>query len=163
VLCLVAQLCPTLCNPMDYSLPASSVHGDSPGLWDSPGLSRGYSSGLPYPPPGDFPNPGIEPRSPVLQADSLLSEPPGKPLINYKCTHIPSLLSLPPTLQVITEHWAELPGLYSSFPQVNYFTHGSVHMSALPSVRPTFSFPCCVQRQIFWCLFFFFFNFVCTL
>ena len=30
------------------------------------------------PPPGDFPNPGIEPRSPALQADSLPSEPPGK-------------------------------------------------------------------------------------
>ena len=31
VLCLVAQSCPTLCNTMDYSSPASSVHGDSPG------------------------------------------------------------------------------------------------------------------------------------
>ena len=31
VLCLVAQLCLTLCNPMDYSLPGSSVHCDSPG------------------------------------------------------------------------------------------------------------------------------------
>ena len=36
-------------------------------------------SGLPCPPPGDLPNPGIEPRSPVLQVDSLPSEPPGKP------------------------------------------------------------------------------------
>ena len=33
---------------------------------------------LPFPSPGDLPNPGIEPRSPALQADSLLSEPPGK-------------------------------------------------------------------------------------
>ena len=31
MVCLVAQSCPTLCNPMDYSLPGSSVHGDSPG------------------------------------------------------------------------------------------------------------------------------------
>ena len=31
VLCLVAQLCPTLCNSMDCSTPGSSVHGDSPG------------------------------------------------------------------------------------------------------------------------------------
>ena len=38
-----------------------------------------YWHGLPFPPPGDLPNPGIEPRSPALQADSLLSEPPGKP------------------------------------------------------------------------------------
>ena len=64
---------------MDYSLPGSSVHGDSPGLWDSPGLSRGYSSGLPCLPPGDFPNPETEPRSSALQADSLPSEPLGKP------------------------------------------------------------------------------------
>ena len=38
-----------------------------------------YWSGLPCPPQGDLPNPGIEPRSPALQADSLLSEPPEKP------------------------------------------------------------------------------------
>ena len=38
-----------------------------------------YRSGLPFPFPGDLPNPGIEPGSPALQADSLLSEPPGKP------------------------------------------------------------------------------------
>ena len=48
-------------------------------------LSRGFSrqeywSGLPCPPPRDLPNPGIEPRSPTLQADFLPSEPPGKPL-----------------------------------------------------------------------------------
>ena len=35
-------------------------------------------SGLPFPYPGDLPNPGTEPRSPALQADSLLFEPPGK-------------------------------------------------------------------------------------
>ena len=34
---------------------------------------------MPCPPPRDLPNPGIEPRSPALQADSLLSEPPEKP------------------------------------------------------------------------------------
>ena len=35
---------------------------------------------VPLPSPGDLPNPGIEPRSPALQADTLTSEPPGKPL-----------------------------------------------------------------------------------
>ena len=35
-----------------------------------------YWSGLPFPTPGDLPDPGIEPGSPALQADSLLSEPP---------------------------------------------------------------------------------------
>ena len=37
-----------------------------------------YWSGLPFPSPGDLPDPGIEPRSPALQADALTSEPPGK-------------------------------------------------------------------------------------
>ena len=37
-------------------------------------------SGLPCPPPGDLPNPGIEPGSPALQADSMPAEPAGKPL-----------------------------------------------------------------------------------
>ena len=41
-----------------------------------------YWSGLPFPFPWDIPNPGIELGSPVLQADSLPSEPPGKPLEN---------------------------------------------------------------------------------
>ena len=38
-----------------------------------------YWSGLPFPSPGDLPDPGIKPWSPALQADSLPSEPPGKP------------------------------------------------------------------------------------
>ena len=38
-----------------------------------------YWSGLPFPSPGDFPNRGIKPGSPALQADSLPSVPPGKP------------------------------------------------------------------------------------
>ena len=38
-----------------------------------------YWSGLPFPSPGNLPNPEIEPRSPALRADSLASEPPGKP------------------------------------------------------------------------------------
>ena len=46
----------------------------------SMGFSRKeYWNGLPFPFPGDLPNPGFKPRSPTLQADSLLSEPPGKP------------------------------------------------------------------------------------
>ena len=45
----------------------------------SMGFSRqAYWSGLPFPSPGDLPNPGIEPGSPTLQVDALPSEPPGK-------------------------------------------------------------------------------------
>ena len=40
-----------------------------------------YWNGLSCPPPGDLPDPGIKPGSPALQVDSLLSEPPGKPLV----------------------------------------------------------------------------------
>ena len=49
-------------------------------------LSMGFSkqeywSGLPFPSPGELPNPGIKPRSPVFQTDALTSEPPGKTLL----------------------------------------------------------------------------------
>ena len=49
----------------------------------SPGFSRQESwSGLLFPSPGDLPDPGMEPRLPSLQADSLPSEPPGKPWVS---------------------------------------------------------------------------------
>ena len=70
VLCLVAQLCLTLCDPMDCSPPGSSVHGDPPG--------KNTGVDCPCPPLGDLPSSGPEPRSP-LQADSLPSEPSEKP------------------------------------------------------------------------------------
>ena len=66
----VAELCPTLCNPVDCSLPGSSVHGILQARvleW----VAIAFSGGLP--------DPGIEPRSPALKADTLTSEPPGKP------------------------------------------------------------------------------------
>ena len=58
---------------MDCIPSGSSVHGDSPGK------NTGVS-GLPCSPPGDLPNPEIEPRSPMLQVDSLESESTGKPM-----------------------------------------------------------------------------------
>ena len=54
-----------------------TVAHQAPHPWE---FSRqGYWSGLPFPTPGDLPNPGIKPRSPMLQVDSLPAEPPGKP------------------------------------------------------------------------------------
>ena len=54
----VTQFCPTLCDPMD-----SSLHQAPP----SKGFSRQeFWSGLPFPSPGNLPDPGIEPRSPAL-------------------------------------------------------------------------------------------------
>ena len=58
------------CDPLDYSPSGPSVHG----------ISRlEHWIGLPFLSPGDLSNPGDKPGSPALQADSLSSEPPGKP------------------------------------------------------------------------------------
>ena len=68
---LVARSCLTLCDPNDCSPQAPlSIEFSRQEYW----------SGLPFPSPGDLPNSGIETKSPALQADSLLSEPPEKPL-----------------------------------------------------------------------------------
>ena len=64
----VTQLCVTLCNPMDCSPPGSSVHGI---------LQARILEWVAISSPGNLPNPGIEFRSPTMQADSLLSEPQG--------------------------------------------------------------------------------------
>ena len=64
----VAQLFPTLCDPMDCSLPGSFTHG----IFQARTLEAVAISF-----PSGSSNPGIEPRSPTLQADSLPSEPPG--------------------------------------------------------------------------------------
>ena len=61
----VIQSCPTLCNPMYYT-----VHGI---------LQARILEWVAFPSPGDLPNPGIEPGSPTLQNDSLPAEPQGKP------------------------------------------------------------------------------------
>ena len=67
----VAQSCPTLCNLWTIA------HQAPPSM----GFSRQeYRSGLSFPSPEVLPDPGIEPRSPALQADALTSAPPGKPL-----------------------------------------------------------------------------------
>ena len=66
----VAHLCLTLCDPMDCSPPGSSVHGI---------LQAKRLEWFAIPSPGDLPDPGIEPRSPTLGANSLLFELPRKP------------------------------------------------------------------------------------
>ena len=66
---IVTKSCQTLATPWNvaYQDPLSV------------GFSRQeYWSGLPFPSPGDFPNPGTEPRSPALQADSLMTDLQGK-------------------------------------------------------------------------------------
>ena len=71
VLCLVTQSFLNLCNPMDYSLPSSSVHGNSPGNNTGVGCLALLQRNIP--------KLGIEPRSPTVQADCLPAEPPVNP------------------------------------------------------------------------------------
>ena len=65
----VAQSCLTLCDPWTVAHQAPLSMGFS---------RQEYWSGMPFPSPGDLPDPGIKPRSPTLQADALTSAPPGK-------------------------------------------------------------------------------------
>ena len=65
----VSQSCPTFCDRWTVAHQAPPSMGFS---------KQEYWSGLPFPSPGDLPNPGIKPRSPTLHADALTSAPPGK-------------------------------------------------------------------------------------
>ena len=86
MLCLLAQSCPPLWDPMDCSPLGSFVHEDSP----SKNTGLGCHAFL----QGIFPtqesNPGLKPMSPTLQEHSLPSEPPGKPKYTYSFPFINS-------------------------------------------------------------------------
>ena len=69
MLSLVAKLCPTLVTPWTVACQT---------LLSTEFPRQEYWNGLPFPSPGDLPDPGIKSGSPALQADALLSEPPGK-------------------------------------------------------------------------------------
>ena len=69
VRCSVAQSCLPLCDPMDCNHQAPLSMGFS---------EQEYWSGLPFPPPGDLPHPGIKPTSPALRGRFFTAEPPGK-------------------------------------------------------------------------------------
>ena len=86
----VAQLCPALCDPMDYR-----VHGI---------LQARILEWLAFLFSRDLPNPGMEPRSPSLQVDSLPVEPPGKP----KNTGIGSLSLLHQMFPTLELNWGLL-------------------------------------------------------
>ena len=65
-MCSVTKSCLTLCDPMDWSLPAPLSMGFP---------RQEYWSGLPVPPAGDLPDPGIEPASPALAGKFFITEP----------------------------------------------------------------------------------------
>ena len=71
-----AQLCPTLCDPMECSPPGFSVHR----------IFQARILELPFPSLGDLLDPGIEPTSlvfPALASGFFITAPPGKPLLNH--------------------------------------------------------------------------------
>ena len=83
--CVLTQSCLTLCKPMDYSLSGSSVHGILQARileWVAIPLLQ-----------GNLPDPGIKPGFPALQADSLPSESPGKPIGRVSCDHLVMMVS----------------------------------------------------------------------
>ena len=98
---LVAQSCLTLYNPKDYNPQGSSVHGIL-----QVRILEGV--GLPFPSPGDLPGPGIEPRYPAIQADSLPS--------SYK---VLQLLDNTKHQETHTHKWPQIPALAASIPFCN--------------------------------------------
>ena len=77
------QSCLALCDTVVRQAPPSM------------GFSRqDFWSGLPFPSPGDLPDPGVEPGCPALKADALPSEPPGKPNGKWKVTFKNCMLSI---------------------------------------------------------------------
>ena len=113
---LVIQLCQTLWESMDCSPPGSSV----PGI-----LQARILEWVAFPSPEDLPNPGINPGSSALQADSLPSEPPGKPQ-----SQSPNRRSNSPSFRI----WLSLHGLngqplYSSVKSTSGSLAGIDHFS----------------------------------
>ena len=113
--CLVIQSCPTLYYP----------HGLQPARllcpWNFPGKNTG--AGLSFPTSGDLPNPGVEPRSPALQADSSQAEPPGKPK-NTGMGGLSLLQEIFPTLEL---NWDLLQLQADSLPAELSGEHSNVH------------------------------------
>ena len=97
----ITELCLTLCNPMNCQASLSMGF-----------FRKEYWSRLPFPYPGDLPNPGIEPGSPASQADSLPTELQGSPIENRP-------------------HPRNVPRCYAAFPtcQRNSPRGSSVHRS----------------------------------
>ena len=127
----VKSSCPTLWDPMDCSLPGSSVH------WI---IQARKLEWLPCPPPGDLPNPGIEPGSPTLQADSLPSELPGKPRVILK--H----LALCPTWRKCSWNVSMCPGCFKSselLGKPSWVTW--VHVKRKTKLNPLIPFHCSTQ------------------
>ena len=123
----VTQLCLTLFDPMGSSLYQAPL---------SMRFSRQeYWSRLPFPSPGTLPDPGIEPRFPALQADSLPSEPLGNQILNFKILQFFSLTIAAVTNSayifcLFTLSSSVSPHLMGVPLEQGYFPHQSRHCTA---------------------------------
>ena len=121
------------------------------------GFSRQeYWSELPFPPPGDLPDPGFEPRSPTLQVNSLLSKPSGKPL-NYwdSLLHNFSVADFV-IFRFIPHSWLPFPFLkpFSSSPpspqdDIIVLKASIVTFPMTASSTPSLPFPCCLAEATY--------------
>ena len=126
-MCVQLQLCLTLCDPITVACQASLSMRFS---------RQEYWSGWPCPPPGDLPNPGIEPRSPTLQVDSVPSEPPEKP----KKTGVGSLSLLQGIFLTQELNWGLLHCTWILY-QLSY--QGSPYQYQFSSVQSLSRVPLC--------------------
>ena len=148
------------------------------------GFSRQeYSSGLPFPPPGDLPDPRIEPMSPALAGGCFTTEPPGKPNTSLalkvngrKCrirehgeTTLPAqppyLASSPPA----AVSWARKPGLSASIPilppqrgslrmlGLTLQSQLRLHQEYVPLIYACFLHICCLEMEELYGFYSFFF------
>ena len=131
VVCSVAQLCTTLCDPMGCSPPGSSVKGIS---------QARILEWVAFPPPGDPPDPGIEPTSlvsPALAGQFFTAMPPGKP----RCVLSVQFSSVAQSCLTLWPHGLQharlprpspTPGAYSSSCPLSQWCHPTISSSLVP-------------------------------
>ena len=96
-----------------------------------------YWSGLPFPPPGDLTDPGVEHGFPALQAGSLLSEPPGKPITKWV-----------PWFLIVEDKW--LPWRKAFFPNENFLHAKSIHLLSTVLLWKVVPYSWVVKYSWFW-------------
>ena len=122
-----------------FATPWAVAHQASPSM----GFSRQeYWSGLPFPSPGDLPDPGIEPGSPALQADTLPSEPPGK-LVDPRTPANPCAPEavLFKTCSCHGDEGEDICGCWESYPEIHRQGHekrGPFHQAHFPTHKSPF-------------------------
>ena len=123
-----------------FATPWTIAYQASPSMGFS---KQEYRSGLPFPSPGDLPNPGIEPRSPALQADALPSRPPSKMQQNFVWLSRQGLRG-PYSFRICslgiwlpwTEAWGILPKRTQSISADSLSEHWSVHEAISEQPKP---------------------------